>query len=97
MNFVRSTPLNIFAWTLLELGFTKECCDFLDDYESFLSELDNPDVRERLEKLDEKLVYDDPIFMKCREISHRLQRTLNRVCFEIDSPLREFTFEYGVF
>jgi predicted nucleotidyltransferase len=97
LHFVRATPLNTFVWTLVQLGFTKECCDFLDDYESFLGELNNSDVRERLEKLDERLVYDDPTFMKCREISHLLQKTLNKVCFEIDSPLREFTFEYGVF
>lgn len=97
LHFVRSTPLNIFVWTLLQLGFTTECCEFLDDYESFLSELDNSDVRDRLEKLDERLVYDDQTFMQCREISHSLQKTLNKVCFGIDSPLRDFTFEYGVF
>jgi hypothetical protein len=42
-------------------------------------------------------VYDDKSFLECREISHRLQATLKKVCFETDSPLREFTCEYGVF
>jgi predicted nucleotidyltransferase len=97
LHFVHSTPLNIFVWTLQQLDITQECCDFLDSYESFLGKLNTPEVRERLEKLDERQVYGDRIFMDCREISHQLQKTLNKICFEETSPLREFIFEYGVF
>jgi hypothetical protein len=35
--------------------------------------------------------------MRCREISHGMQGVLREICFGIDSPLKEFTLEYGVF
>lgn len=96
-SFVRSTPLNILVWTLTELGLDDACKAFLDDYEHFLSQINAPDVRGQLEGLSENDVYTDAVFLECRDISHRLQSTLKKVCFEIDSPLREFIKEYGVF
>lgn len=29
--------------------------------------------------------------------AHRFQNTLRKICFEIDTPLRQFTCDYGVF
>lgn len=97
LSFVRSTPLNIFTWTLSQLGFENECSEFLSDYDRFVGMLDDPQIRERLEALDERQVYSDPTFLDLRAISHSMQRTLNRICFELESPLQQFTFEYGVF
>ena len=73
------------------------CKLFLDDYEQFLSQINDPAVRDHLGDLSENAVYEDETFLECREISHRLQSTLRKVCFEMESPLREFTCEYGVF
>lgn len=97
VSFVRSTPLNVLTWTLRDLGLDDCCREFLHCYEMFLLKINDPEVRERLGQLSEKDVYDDTTFLDCREISHRLQLTLRKMCFEIESPLREFTFEYGVF
>lgn len=97
LGFVYSTPLNILVWTLKELVLIDPCKDFLNAYEEFLSQINDKDVREHLGTLNEEDVYTDTYFLRCREISHRLQATLKSVCFEIDSPLREFTCEDGVF
>ena len=97
LGFVRSTPLNILVWTLRELRLDDSCKSFLDDYEQFLSKINDPAVRDHLGNLAENSVYEDKIFLECRDISHRLQLTLRKVCFEMESPLREFTCEYGVF
>jgi hypothetical protein len=97
LNFVRSTPLNVLVWTLRELGLEDHCKQFLDHYEQFLLKINDPKVRESLGNLKEEHVYADPTFLDFREISHRLQLTLKKVCFETDSPLREFTCEYGIF
>lgn len=97
LSFVQSTPLNILVWTLQELGLNEPCKDFLSLYEEFLRQINDKSVRDRLGGLSEEDVYNDETFLACREISHRLQATLRRVCCEFDTPLREFTFEYGVF
>lgn len=97
LNFVHSTPLNILVWTLRQLGLDEPCEEFMNDYEKSLSLMNDEATREHLGKLSEEDVYSDETFLKCREVSHRLQATLKKVCFEIDSPLREFTCEYGVF
>ncbi|MGE0755716.1 MAG: nucleotidyltransferase domain-containing protein [Pirellulaceae bacterium] len=97
LNFVYSTPLNILVWTLRGLGMDERCKEFLDIYEEFLSQMNDKVVRDHLGGLSEIAVYTDGAFLKCRGISHKLQAVLKSVCFEIDSPLREFTYEYGVF
>lgn len=55
------------------------------------------EVRKHLNALKEEDVYQDPVFLRCRALSHKIQAILRRIFFEIESPLREFTFEYGVF
>ena len=97
LNFVHSTPLNILVWTLANIGLEDACSDFLDCYEQFLAQINDKATRDHLADLSEESVYDDKSFLNCRDISHKLQATLKKVCFEIDSPLREFTYEYGVF
>ena len=97
LHFVRSKPLNIFTWTLREIGMDGQCKAFLIAYEEYLHRLNDKGTREHLDKLSEKDVYSDTAFLECREVSHRLQGILKSVCFEQDSPLREFTCEYGVF
>lgn len=97
LNFVHATPLNIFVWTLKNLGFESECGEFLNAYEEFLSLLDNKSIRRRLEELSEEDVYEDEAFIKCRKVSYRLQDVLSKICFEKNSHLRDFIAEYGVF
>lgn len=97
LNFVHSTPLNIVAWALTSIGFGNECCEIFEIYERFLRLLNDPAVRNHLDGLSEDAVYDDERFLDCRELSHELQAKLKRVCLELDSPLREFATEYGVF
>ena len=96
LGFVHSTSLNIISWTLAGLGFSGECCRLLDAYERFLRILDDKDARDRLGKLSED-VYSDDLFLTCRAVSHDLQAVLKRICFEVDSPLKQFMLEYGVF
>jgi predicted nucleotidyltransferase len=96
LAYVHSTPLNIISWTLGQVGLNKQCCDLLDRYERFLRLLDSKDIRDHLGKLNQD-VYEDKQFLECRAISHELQLTLKQVCFELPSPLRDFTSEYGVF
>ncbi len=97
LKFVHSTPLNILVWTLRDIGLTDAAAEFLDNYEQFLAQINDASTRDHLARLSEQTVYEDESFLKCREISHKLQATLRQVCFEINSPLREFTCEYGVF
>lgn len=97
LSFVRSTPLNLLVWTLRDLRMEDECKEVLEHYEQFLKSINDPAVRDHLGRLSEQEVYVDQTFLECRTISHRLQSTLKRVCFETESPLREFACEYGVF
>jgi hypothetical protein len=43
------------------------------------------------------MAFTDGTFLHCREVSHRFDTTLRKICFEVDTPLREFTCEYGLF
>ncbi|MHB8860913.1 MAG: nucleotidyltransferase domain-containing protein [Pirellulaceae bacterium] len=97
LNFVHATPLNIIAWTLSNIGLAGTCVELLERYENFLTLIDNSEVRARLTEMSENDVYEDKTFLECREISHEWQRVLRDIFFEANSPLREFTFEYGVF
>lgn len=96
-NFVRATPLNIVVWTLQNMGLDEACIELLNQYEQFLAQIDNRDIRKQLASLGQQQVYDDKTFLECREISHGLQAVLKRICFDEPSPLRDFTCEYGVF
>ena len=97
LSFVHATPLNIIVWTFDNLGLREESVELLGHYEQFLTRIDDKAIRAHLTELNEEEVYGDETFLACREISHKLQKVLRRVCFEAESPLREFTCEYGVF
>jgi predicted nucleotidyltransferase len=97
LNFAHSTPLNIVVWALGSIGLNDRCVELLGIYEQFLAAMNDGKTRAQLEGLKEKAVYEDGMFLKCREISHQLQAVLRKVCFEDASPLREFICEYGVF
>ncbi len=96
LKFVHATPLNILSYTLSQLGIAESCRQLLDRYERFLALLDDKDTREHLEKLSDD-VYKDERFLTCRELSHEIQALLKKVFFVDETPLREFTLEYGVF
>ncbi|MEZ6132168.1 MAG: nucleotidyltransferase domain-containing protein [Planctomycetaceae bacterium] len=98
LQFVRSSPINIVIWTLDRLDMMAgEGRELLNCYDAFLEKLNDPTIRERLANLDSRQVYQDEVYQECHEISDEFQRILNRVFFEVDSELREFITEYGVF
>ena len=97
LNFVRSTPLNIVAWTLKKIDLQELGVQFLDHYEQFLVQMNDEALREHLGSLSETEVYDDERFLVCRDISHNLQSVLKTACFDTDSELRTFMVDYGVF
>lgn len=97
LNFVHSTPLNIVVWALSSVGLETRCTELLDHYERFLVQINETATRDHLAALSEDDVYEDKHFLECREVSHGLQAVLKQICFEDQSPLRDFTCEYGVF
>lgn len=97
LTFVHSTPLNIIVWTLTNIDLDEVCSELVNRYESFIEKLNDNAIRDHLANLREEVVYDDETFLECRQISHELQSILKRICVEDDSPLRDFTWEYGVF
>ncbi len=97
LNFVHSTPLDIVVWTLERLGLRERGIEILNHYEQFLAIINDETARNHLGNLSEGDVYDDDRFLECRQISHDLQSVLREICFEEESPLRDFTIEYGVF
>jgi len=96
-NFALSTPINIVLWTVLACGLDTEAAQLLDVYEEYLTLISDLNSREYLEKLSERAVYEDSLFLRFRTISHRLQEVLTAICFDKDSEFREFIREYGVF
>lgn len=97
LSFAHSTPLNIFVWTMQDLGLKEFCRDFLVTYEAFLSQINNEVTRTHLGSLNEKDVYADAVFLQCRQTSHDLQSILKEIFFKAETPLQDFIFEYGVF
>lgn len=97
LKFVHSTPLNIVVWTLEQLNMRAECGSLLDSYEAFLNQIDDANLRRHLETLREDTVYQDSRFLECRNTSIELQTTLDRICFQNDSEMRDFICKYGVF
>ena len=97
LNFVHCTPLSIVVWALQDIGCNTQCVELIDTYEHFLALMNDQNIRDHLAGLSESVVYDDNQFLKCRDISHRFQDVLRKICFEEESLLREFACEYGVF
>lgn len=97
LQFVRSSPINIVVWTLRRLGMANECVELLNCYDAFLRNLNDATIRGQLANLESTQVYQDVVYQECHRISDEFQRILNRVFFQIESPLRDFIIEYGVF
>lgn len=97
MRFVRSTPLNIIVWTLLNLNLTEQAGRLLDCYDEFLNYIDDVEIRNHLKVVQPERIYQDEKFLTLREMSHRFQRILTEIFFEAETELKEFTVEYGVF
>ena len=97
LKFVQSSPLNVVVWTLTNIGLEAQCVEFVEQYEHFFAMIDDKTIRDHLASLSENEVYEDAQFMECRDVSHKLQKVLKQICFEDQSPLRDFMCEYGVF
>jgi predicted nucleotidyltransferase len=96
-QFVQTPSLGIIAWSLGHLGLATECGLLFDQYEKFLQCLHSEGIRSQLGKLSPRQVYQDNEFLRVREMSHEVQRLLRYVFFEASTPLKKFTFDYGVF
>ena len=96
-QFVLTSPLNIFAWTLSRLGLQVQCGQLLDCYNEFLTQLDDEKFRTHLDSLAAEKVYEDEAFLRLRKASHVFQDALTEVFFRADTELREFIIEFGVF
>ncbi len=77
------------AWEAAKLSF--------DAYEEFLSILDDPDYRERLEKLKVDQVMTDEIFGRAKQAASAFQAGLTKLFFETNDDLTSAAQTDGVF
>ncbi len=97
LPFVSTTPLDIVASTLLELGLSDRGSQLLDCYDQFVARIDDGNVRIHLQNLAPADVYGDRQFLDLRELSHRFQDILTDIFYREDTPVRKFIVDYGVF
>ena len=97
MRFVKTPSLGIVVWSMRQLGLSAECGGLLDNYEEFVRSLNDEELRTHLGALRPQDAYSDASFLQLREASHQFQAAPRHIFFEVDTPLREFTIDYGVF
>jgi len=92
------TPLNILAAGLLRYkqldAYSKK---LLDSYEEFVIMLNEPNSRERLEKMSVDEFEEDPVAKRARTISHQFHDAVRQIFLTSDTDLGKLTIEYGVF
>lgn len=96
------TPLEVFAETALRHWYVDSLREIWGDifarYEEFLALLDDPEARERLERLTEEEALADPTFARAREARKGFGMAIERVFFDgKDTPFPQWTRRYGVF
>lgn len=90
-------PLEILARSLLLHAKPETARLLFDNYDAFLSLMDNHHKRAVLRDLDPSQVRTNEVFKEVRDISHRFQEGLTRVFFRDSSKLYSLTEFYGVF
>lgn len=97
-RFLRQTPLEILAGTLLKLGNDDDLATSLfGSYDEFLDILSDARLRKHLDELDPRTQYEDETFLKARKLTHQFRDALLELFFERDKKLSSLTKVYGVF
>jgi len=97
-EFIRKTPLEILAITLMELKINDEIAvKLFSSYDAFLAILDNRAKRDELKRLHYDDVENNSVFQEVRVISRRFQEGLTDLFFKDNDKLRDLTVFYGVF
>ena len=97
-RFLRQTPLEILAGTLLKLGNVDDLATLLfGSYDEFLGILSDAGLRKHLDELDSRIQYEDETFLKARKLTHQFRDALLELFFERDKKLSSLTKIYGVF
>lgn len=97
-DFIRATPLEILAITLLELKIKADIAiKLFSSYDAFLAILDNSAKREELKNLHYDDVAKSSVFQEVRVISRSFQEGLTDMFFKDSDKLRDLTVFYGVF
>lgn len=96
------TPLEVFAETALRYWYIESLRDnwgkIFDRYEQFLTMLDDPAARDRLEQLSQEEALNDRTFARAREIKAGFGMAIERLFFDgEDNPFLKWTRRYGVF
>lgn len=66
-------------------------------YDLFLGKLNEETFRKSLQELSIKDAYEDPTFIKSREISEQFQSYLHKILFDKNNELKDFMIKYGIF
>lgn len=90
-------PLEILARSLLLHAKPETAKLLFDNYEAFLSLMDNHDKRTVLRDLDPSQAQSNEVFKEVRDISHRFQEGLTCLFFRDSSELYSLTEFYEVF
>lgn len=97
-RFLRQTPLEILAGTLLHLEHVEDLAtDLFGSYDEFLGILSDAELRKHLDGLDARSQYEDDTFLKARQLTHRFRDALLELFFERNKKLSTLTKIYGVF
>lgn len=97
-RFLRQTPLEILAGTLLNLDKADDLAMRLfGSYDEFLGILSDAKLRKHLDDLDAQIQYGDEVFLRARELTHRFRDALLDLFFERNQKLSALTKMYGVF
>lgn len=97
VKYVRMTPLEVLGEGLSRYAKEDTAKQILNAYNSFLSKLADPRIRNHLEKLDISKVDSDKTFDELCGISHKFQDGLTSFFFDENEQLAELTRKYGVF
>lgn len=91
------TPTDIIIDQLQSLDLTLELDHLLRCYDEYLAKIDDQEIRAHLSKLTPMQARSDEIFMWFKNQGRILQDLLGEIFFNVDSELKSFTKEYGVF
>lgn len=98
-GLVCMTPLDIVAGAVLYFfgELSVPAGKLFGAYDEFLGLLNDPERRERLNRLAPDAADDDAAYAEVRNTGTRFQEALTSIFFDSETPLRELTRRYGVF
>lgn len=96
-TFCRQSPLETLAGAFLQYGAWEAAKRSFDAYEDFLSILDDPELRNRLEGLEAAAASSDDLFKRAKRDAGEFQDGLTTLFFETDNELTKMAQIDGVF